>query len=225
MIRIVLGSLLAVTGAAAAALSPFRAWYGGRHGDAIAVADLFTSVGVTARDAALPGSLFLPMLFAALLTALGLLARSRAAVALAGVVVLGVTVLWTVRQEQFSGTIAAGGDGLGSGVAWALGGGALLLLGARLLPGRHAVRSPGPAGLQTALPAELPAELAGQEPVPPPPPAYDPPPPYAPGPAYGSGPAYEAEPSFDAAPTYDAQPPYDDGGPHGPYGGKPPTRR
>lgn len=136
MIRGILGWLLALTGAAAAVWSPFRAWYGGRHGSGIRVDDLFTDVGVSPRGAALFGSLFLPMLFAALLAVLGLLLRSRAAVAAAGVIVLGFTVLWMVRQAQFSGSLTAGGDGLDTGVAAAVGGGLLLLLAAWLLPGR-----------------------------------------------------------------------------------------
>ena len=84
MVRNVMGSLLALAGAAAAVWSPFRAWYDGRHGSDIRVNDLFTGVGVTDHDAALLGSLFLPMGFAALLTLLGVLVRSRLVVALAG---------------------------------------------------------------------------------------------------------------------------------------------
>src|SRR5689334_4939604 len=108
MFRTMLGSLLALAGAVAAVWSPFRAWYGGRHGSGIRVDDLVTDVGVTPHNAALLGSLFLPMLFAALLTVLGLLLRSRLVVALAGIIVLGFTVLWMVRQAQFSHSLTAG---------------------------------------------------------------------------------------------------------------------
>lgn len=135
MVRNIMGSLLALAGAAAAVWSPFRAWYDGRHGSNIRVDDLFTGVGVTDHDAALLGSLFLPMGFAALLTLLGVLARSWQAVALAGFLVLGITVLWMVRQAQFSHSLTAGGDGLGTGVGLAFAGGLLLFAGAFLLSG------------------------------------------------------------------------------------------
>ena len=100
MFRNVLGSLLALIGAAVVVWSPFRAWYGGSHGSDIRVDDLFTEVGVTPHRAALLGSLFLPLTFAALLTLLGVLLRSRLLVALAGLLVLGVTTLWMVRQPS-----------------------------------------------------------------------------------------------------------------------------
>jgi hypothetical protein len=137
MLRTMLGSLLALAGAVAAVWSPFRAWYGGRHGSGIRVDDLVTDVGVTPHNAALLGSLFLPMLFAALLTVLGLLLRSRLVVALAGIIVLGFTVLWMVRQAQFSHSLTAGGNGLDIGVALAVLGGLLLCGAAIVLPGRN----------------------------------------------------------------------------------------
>ncbi|MFI1094574.1 hypothetical protein [Streptomyces sp. NPDC020917] len=137
MFRTMLGSLLALAGAVAAVWSPFRAWYGGRHGSDIRVDDLFTGVGVTPHGAALLGSLFLPLLFAALLAALGVLLRSRLVVALAGLVVLGFTVLWMVRQAQFSHSLTAGGDGLDTGVAFAVLGGLLMCAAALVLPGRN----------------------------------------------------------------------------------------
>jgi len=137
MFRTMLGSLLALAGAVAAVWSPFRAWYGGRHGSDIRVDDLFTGVGVTPHGAALLGSLFLPLLFAALLAALGVLLRSRPVVALAGLVVLGFTVLWMVRQAQFSHSLTAGGDGLDTGVAFAVLGGLLMCAAAFVLPGRN----------------------------------------------------------------------------------------
>ncbi|WNI15940.1 hypothetical protein [Actinacidiphila sp. ITFR-21] len=136
MARSILGCLLALAGASAAVWGAFQPWYGGRRGADIRVDDLFTRVGVTAHDAAPLGSLFLPMGFAALLTLLGALMRSRYVVALAGVLVLGTTVLWMVRQAQFSRSLTAGGDGLGTGVAGAVGGGLLLFLAARLVGGR-----------------------------------------------------------------------------------------
>lgn len=164
MIRTILASVLALVGAAAAVWSPFRAWYDGRHGSDIRVDDLFTGVGVTPDRAALLGSLFLPLGFAALLTLLGVLLRSRVVLGLAGLLVLGVTILWMIRQAQAAGSLTAGGDGLDYGVATAFASGALLLLSAALLPTRHP---------HTRLPPPPQPEPYYEAP-PPPPPAYEP---------------------------------------------------
>lgn len=142
MVRNVLGSVLALAGAAAAVWSPFRAWYDGRHGREIRIEDLFR--GITGDKADLFGSVFLPMAFAALVTLLGIVFRSRLLVAVAGLVVLGFTILWMVRQGQQAGSLTVGenaGQGVGLGVAYALGGGALLWLGALVMSGRRGVRS------------------------------------------------------------------------------------
>ncbi|WP_233518486.1 hypothetical protein [Streptomyces corynorhini] len=137
MVRNVIGSLLALAGAAAAVLSPFRGWYDGRLGRDYRITDLFHGVSDTGSGVLL--SLLLPFAFAALLTLIGLAARSRALVALAGLVVLGFTVLWMVRQGQSTGslTLAGDGSGLGVGVAYALGGGLVLLLAALTMSGRR----------------------------------------------------------------------------------------
>ncbi|MFB7029494.1 MULTISPECIES: hypothetical protein [unclassified Streptomyces] len=136
MIRNVAGAVLALAGATAAVLSPFRAWYDGRHGRDYAIDELFT--GITDAKAGLWWSLLLPFAFAALLTLVGLVLRSRLLVALAGLVVLGFTVFWMVRVGQYEGslTVDGAGTGLGDGVANALGGGVLLLLGALVMSGR-----------------------------------------------------------------------------------------
>ncbi|MYS08209.1 hypothetical protein GTW71_17620, partial [Streptomyces sp. SID6041] len=136
MIRNLAGSVLALAGATAAVWSPFRAWYDGRHGRDYAIDELFT--GVTDARAEVIGSILAPFLFAALLTLLGVLLRSRLLVACAGIVVLGFTVLWMVRVGQAEGALTVGGDGggLGDGVANALGGGVLLLIGALVMSGR-----------------------------------------------------------------------------------------
>ncbi|MEU8761161.1 hypothetical protein [Streptomyces sp. NPDC048659] len=136
MIRNVVGSVLALAGATAAVLSPFRAWYDGRHGRDYAIDELFT--GITDAKSALVSSILLPFAFAALLTLIGVLLRSRLLVALAGLVVLGFTVLWMVRvaQVQDGLVIGADGRGLGDGVSNALGGAALLLIGAVVMSGR-----------------------------------------------------------------------------------------
>ncbi|MEV6568248.1 hypothetical protein [Streptomyces kronopolitis] len=134
MVRNVLGSLIALIGATAAVWSPFRPWYDGRHGVDVRIEDLFH--GLTGNGAALFGSLLLPMAFAALLTLIGVALRSRLLVTFAGLVVLGFTVLWMVRQGQAATELTAGARGLGVGVANALGGGFLLLLGALIMRGR-----------------------------------------------------------------------------------------
>ncbi|MFD0367689.1 hypothetical protein [Streptomyces sp. NPDC127114] len=143
MIRNIVGSVLALAGATAAVWSPFRAWYDGRHGRDYPIEDLFT--GITDAKADAIASILLPFLFAALLTLAGVVFRSRWLVALAGVVVLGFTILWMVRVGQAEGslTVDSGGGGLGDGVANALGGGVLLLIGAVVMSGRprpHATR-------------------------------------------------------------------------------------
>ncbi|MFF5921693.1 hypothetical protein ACFY8C_25580 [Streptomyces flavochromogenes] len=135
MIRNIAGSVLALAGATAAVWSPFRAWYDGRHGRDYAVDELFT--GITDARGELIGSILAPFLFAALVTLLGVVLRSRLLVAFAGLVVLGFTVLWMVRVGQAEGGLTiGGGTGLGDGVANAVGGGILLLLGALVMSGR-----------------------------------------------------------------------------------------
>jgi hypothetical protein len=179
MFRTVVGSLLALIGAAAAVWSPFRAWYAGRHGSVIRVDDLFTEVGVTPAKAALLGSLFLPMAFAALLTLLGVLLRSRLTLCLSALLVLGITILWMVRQGQSAGSLTAGGNGLDYGVATAFTAGLLILLGAFLLP-RGSRRHPRHHGYPEPTPGP---PLYGA-------PAYGPPAPEAPPTATYEEPAY-----------------------------------
>lgn len=139
MIRNILGSLLALLGAAAVVRSPFHHWYGGRPGYRFALADLFSGTGISSEAAGLAEGLFLPMAAAAVLTVLGVLLRSRIVVALAGVLALGFTVLWMVRQGMAAGSLAVGSDGggLGIGVAIAAGGAAVMLLGAVVMRGRR----------------------------------------------------------------------------------------
>lgn len=135
MVRNVIGSLIALVGAAAAVWSPFRPWYDGRHGRDVRIEDLFGTL--TDNKAMLVGSLFLPMAFAALVALIGVALRSRVLVSLAGLVVLGFTILWMVRQGQEAGELTAGDRGLGVGAASALGGGALLVFGALVMSGRR----------------------------------------------------------------------------------------
>ncbi|ORT58707.1 hypothetical protein [Streptomyces sp. CB03238] len=137
MVRNVIGSILALVGAAAAVWSPFRAWYDGRHGRDYRIADLFSGISGTKADLWI--SILLPFAFAALVTLVGLLLRSRLLVVLAGLIVLGFTILWMIRQGQAAGSLSveSDGSGLGPGVALAAGGGVLLLLAAVLMSGRR----------------------------------------------------------------------------------------
>jgi hypothetical protein len=136
MTRNIIGSVLALIGAAAAVWSPFRVWYDGRHGRDYRVQDLFN--GITETKPELIVSILLPFAFAALVTLIGLVLRSRLLVALSGVIVLGFTALWMVRLGQEAGTLTVGGDGggLGDGVAYAVGGGLLLIVAAVVMSGR-----------------------------------------------------------------------------------------
>ncbi|MGW4255592.1 hypothetical protein [Streptomyces californicus] len=137
MIRNLLGSLVALAGAASAVLSPFRPWYDGRLGRDYRVRDLFE--GITLTESGVLVSILLPFLAAAALVVLGAVLRSRLVTAFAGVVVLGFTVLWMVRQGQAAGSLVVSGDGSGLrvGVVNALAGGVLMLIGAALMRGRR----------------------------------------------------------------------------------------
>ncbi|MCP3822592.1 Trp biosynthesis-associated membrane protein [Streptomyces sp. A3M-1-3] len=140
MIRNVLGSVIGLVGATAAVWSPFRAWYDGRHGRDYRIAELVSGTGITDSKAPVAASILLPFAFAALLTLIAVVLRSRVLMAVAGVVVLGFTVLWMIRQGQAAGSLSVDGDGggvgLGDGVANAIGGGVLLLIAAVVLSGR-----------------------------------------------------------------------------------------
>ncbi|MGW7432103.1 hypothetical protein ACWGIN_21450 [Streptomyces sp. NPDC054861] len=140
MVRNVIGSILALAGATAAVWSPFRAWYDGRHGSDYRIEDLFG--GITDARADFYVSLLLPFAFAALLTLIGLVLRSRPLVAIAGVVTLGFAVLWMVRVAQVEDglSVDTDGTGLGIGVALALAGGVLLLLASAVMSGRRTRR-------------------------------------------------------------------------------------
>ena len=146
MIRNIIGSVVALLGAAAAVQSPFRTWYDGRLGRDYRIQDLFN--GISDASSAVMSSILLPFLFAALVALAGVLFRSRWVVAVAGLIVLGFTVLWMVRQGQEAGSLAVDseGSGLGVGVASALGGALLLLLGALLMSGRRRTRGRRRAG-------------------------------------------------------------------------------
>jgi hypothetical protein len=160
--RNIIGSVLALIGATAAVWSPFRGWYDGRRGRSYRVEDLFNGITMTRSDLAV--SIMLPLVFAALVTIVGLVLRSRLLVAFAGLIVLGFTILWMVRQGQVAGSLVVGGDGsgLGDGVALALGGGVLLLVASVVMSGRV------PREAREEPPAYGPTEYG--------PPGYGPPP-------------------------------------------------
>ncbi|SDL13330.1 hypothetical protein [Streptomyces indicus] len=137
-VRNVLGSLLALAGAAAVVWSPFRAWYDGRLGRDYRIGELFSGDGVTDAKAQLFGSLFLPFLFVAVVTLIGVVLRSRLLIAFAGIVAMGFAVLWMVRVGQAEGSLTVDGDGngLGVGAANAFVGGAVLVLASLVMAGR-----------------------------------------------------------------------------------------
>lgn len=218
MIRNVLGSIVALAGAAAAVLSPFRDWYDGRLGRHYRIGDLFT--GVTGSHPGLFGSILLPFLFAAVVTVVGVVLRSRLLIALAGVVVLGFTVLWMVRQGQAAGELTVTGDGSGlqQGVASAAGGGVLLLLGAALMSGRgrpgrrrtdrsRPYVAPGSADPDTWPPTREPGPSVQTSPWPEPEAEPYVGPPSAPGPY--AGPPSEPDPSGPDTAPYPVQHPDD----------------
>jgi len=135
--RNALGGLLALIGAAATLVSPWQAWYNNRHGSSYKFYEVFGS-GITVSRSGIMDSVFLVFLVTAILAVVGVLMRSRALVLAAGVVAFGFTILWMVRQGQAAGelTITGSNDrGIGSGVAWAFGGGLLMIIGALLMPG------------------------------------------------------------------------------------------
>ncbi|MCY0954996.1 hypothetical protein [Streptomyces sp. H27-S2] len=210
MIRNALGSLLGLIGAAAAVWSPFRAWYGYRQGRDYRIEELFSGAGITDDRASLFGSILLPFLFAALLTLVAVVLRSRLLMGLAGVVVLGFAVLWMVRQGQAAGSLSVGGDGqgLGDGLANAFGGGALLLLGAAVMSGRPSRRrrTDAPAAPDEA-PYGTPYPPAHQDPAPYAQAPQDPPRAYPPT-HQDPGEAHPPEPSGPSGPS----------GPTGPTG-------
>ncbi|WP_194905096.1 hypothetical protein [Catenulispora rubra] len=136
--RNVLGGLLALIGAAATLVSPWQPWYNNRHGSAYKFYEVFGS-GVTPSGSGVMDSVFLVFLVMAVLAVAGVLLRSRAMVASAGVVALGFTILWMVRQGQAAGELTitgANNRGLGSGVAYAFAGGLLMIIGSLMMAGR-----------------------------------------------------------------------------------------
>lgn len=146
--RNILGGLLALVGAAATLVSPWQPWYNGRHGSTYKFYEVFGS-GITPSRSGIMDSVFLLFLIMAVLTAIGVLLRSRALVGFAAVVSFGFTILWMIRQGQAAGELTVTGAnnrGLGSGLAWAFVGGLLMVIGSLVMVGR-------PRRVATAEPA------------------------------------------------------------------------
>ncbi|MFL6115941.1 MAG: hypothetical protein ACJ786_32005 [Catenulispora sp.] len=135
--RNVVGGLLAVLGAAATLVSPWQAWYNGRHGSTYKFWEVF-GTGVTDSRSGVMDSVFLVFLVLTAIAVAGVVVRSPVLVGLAGVIAFGFTILWMVRQGQAAGelTISSNSRGLGSGVADALGGSLLMIIGALVMTGR-----------------------------------------------------------------------------------------
>jgi hypothetical protein len=145
--RNVIGSVLAVLGAAATLVSPWQSWYAGRHGSTYKFWEVF-GTGVTPSRSGIMDSVFLVFLITALVTVAGIVMRSRTAVLVAGIVAFGFSVLWMVRQGNAAGelVITNKGTGLGQGVAWAFTGSVAMIVGACLMTGRpREVAAPVPA--------------------------------------------------------------------------------
>ncbi|GAA2043398.1 hypothetical protein GCM10009839_53240 [Catenulispora yoronensis] len=191
MMRNVVGGLLVILGAAATLVSPWQAWYNGRHGSTYKFWEVFGS-GVTDSRSGVTDSVFLIFLITAVAAVVGLLMRSRTLVFVASLVAFGFTILWMVRQGQAAGelTISSNNRGLGTGVANAFGGSLLMIIGALVMTGRpkevavadrtgaKAVVAPAPAPApapagkmpeSNAIPTNPPTPSAPAKPVPPPP--------------------------------------------------------
>jgi MFS family permease len=157
----VLGSLLAAAAAALALVSPLLDWYGNRRGRDYELWELFTADGITADDAGLLTGIFLAMLVAAVLLLTAATLRWAWLMALAAVIVLGVTILWMVRQYQVADALSVSRDGLGEGVACGLVAGVLALVAAGATYGRGRGRHRRGKGVEVPT---APAAPEGREP-------------------------------------------------------------
>ncbi|MGP3967315.1 hypothetical protein [Streptomyces sp. 6N223] len=134
--REALGSLLAAAAAALALVSPLLDWYGDRRGRDFELTELFSPDGITADEAGLLTGVFLAMLVAAVLLLTAATLRWAWLMALASLIVLGITILWMVRQYQVADALSVSRDGLGEGVGCALVAGVLALVAAAATYGR-----------------------------------------------------------------------------------------
>jgi hypothetical protein len=133
--RNLIGSLLALIGAAATLISPWQSWYNNRHGSSYKFYEVFGS-GITVSRSGIMDSVFLVFLVTTIVAVIGVVLRSRTMVLVSGIVAFGFTILWMIRQGQAAGELTITGQnsrGLGSGVAWAFGGGLLMIVGALMI--------------------------------------------------------------------------------------------
>ncbi|MBL1067477.1 hypothetical protein [Streptomyces sp. 7-21] len=148
-----LGAILAIATAVTALASPFLDWYGDRNGRDYKWWQLFTGDGITGESANLFTGLFLPMLAAAIIAIIAIPLRSATLMGLAGVLILGFTILWMIRQYQDNDALTIGENGLGEGVGLGLVSGVLGLLAAAATFGRTKARHRRDTVERTAGPA------------------------------------------------------------------------
>jgi hypothetical protein len=160
--RNALGTLLAAAAAALALVSPLLDWYGSREGRDYKLSDLFGADGISADDAGLLTGVFLAMLVAAVLLLTAATVRWGWLMAVAALIILGITILWMVRQYQVADSLSVSRDGLGEGVGCALVSGVLALVGAAATygrgRGRHRLGQPAVVTERPA-PEERPGEV------------------------------------------------------------------
>lgn len=133
--RNLIGSLLALIGATATLISPWQSWYNNRHGSTYKFYEVFGS-GITVSRSGIMDSVFLVFLVTTIVAVIGVVMRSRTMVLVAGLVAFGFTILWMIRQGQAAGELVISGAndrGLGAGLAWAFGGGILMIVGSLLM--------------------------------------------------------------------------------------------
>ncbi|SFC20543.1 hypothetical protein [Streptomyces aidingensis] len=143
MVRNVLGAGMALAAAAALLISPFLDWFAGQPGRDIRLLDLFETGDLGEPTAGLLTGLAVPMVVITVVAVVGVVLRSRLLVGLAGVLALGLTVLWMVRRYLVTDSLLIGGEGVNAGALTALGAGVGLLLAAVVMAGR---RQPAVAG-------------------------------------------------------------------------------
>jgi hypothetical protein len=160
--RDTLGIVLAIAAAVGAIVAPLLDWYGDREGRDYRLTDLFSSDGISVDDAELFTGLFLPMLVAAVLLLIAVPLRWGWLMAVAALIVLGITILWMVRQYQVADSLSISRDGLGEGVAWALVAGVLGLVAGATTYGRG--RGRHRLGEAAAAPPAVPARPAEEAP-------------------------------------------------------------
>ncbi|WP_165988835.1 hypothetical protein [Streptomyces sp. YIM 98790] len=143
MLRNVLGAALALVAAVAVLISPFLDWYGERQGRQIRLVELFDPDGLTDSTAGLLTGLAVAMLVVAVVAVVGVVLRSRLMVALAGVLAIGLTVLWMARRYEATDSLLVGGDGVQAGALTALAAGLAMLIAAVVMAGRRAAVTTG----------------------------------------------------------------------------------